>query len=201
MIPDEIDLLKRLRNHDPDALAGVFDAYADRLFRLAVSILRDDTEAEGVVQDTFVRLIESLDRLEGRAAIGTWLYRVAYNLAVDRVRRRRVVLTIDDDFADQEDTELPPPVVLSDWSSAPEEVFSTEEARSELRRTLDTLPEKLRTVFTLREIEGLSTLETAEVLGIEAGAVKVRLHRARLILREELSGYFAEWTAVTGGKR
>ncbi|HEC22207.1 MAG TPA: sigma-70 family RNA polymerase sigma factor [Chloroflexi bacterium] len=185
----EQELLAALREGDAEAFAALFEAYSDRLFRVAVGVLGDEDEAEGVVQDTFLRLFESLDRFEGRSKLGTWLYRVAYNASLDRLRKRRPTRPIDDD---PDEGELPAPAILVDWSHIPESLLDTAEAQAELEAAIAELPESLRSAFVLREIEGLSTRETAEVLEISEGAVKVRLHRARLLLRERLAGYFAE---------
>ncbi|RMF05793.1 MAG: sigma-70 family RNA polymerase sigma factor [Chloroflexi bacterium] len=194
---DERDLIAALRQKDPHAFATLFDAYSDKLFGLAVGLLHDEDEAEGVVQEAFLRLFEGLDKFEGRSRLGTWLYRVAYNASIDRLRKRRPTRPLADEL-DAGDDSLPMPAIFTDWSSAPEPLFASAEAHAELERAVARLPESLRAVFILREMEGLSTTETAEVLGINTGAVKVRLHRARLLLREHLSGYFAERVAAGG---
>jgi RNA polymerase sigma-70 factor (ECF subfamily) len=181
---DDRELLEGLRRRDPEAFKTCFDRYSDRLFRVAVSLLKDEDEAESVVQDAFIRLFEKLDDFEGRSSLGTWLYRVTYNGAIDRLRRRRPALYLDG--ADPLD-ETPTPVVLTDWRQWPERVLSQAEVAAELEKAIDGLPEMYRAVFVLREIEGLSTRETADVVDASAGTVKVRLHRARLFLRERLS--------------
>ena len=187
----EADLLAALRRREPEAFTTLFEAYSDRLFRLAVGLLNDEDEAESVVQDAFLRLFESLDRFEGRSKLGTWLYRVTYNASIDQLRKRRPVQPLAH-LPEAEDDAPLMPVILTDWTHAPEPVFASAEAQAELERAIADLPERLRSVFILRELEGLSTAEAAEVLGINEGAVKVRLHRARLALRERLSAYFAE---------
>jgi RNA polymerase sigma-70 factor (ECF subfamily) len=192
-MPNEQTLLSGLRQKDPQAFATLFEQYSDKLYRLAVGLLGDEDEAEGVVQDTFLRLFEKLDGFEGRSKLGTWLYRVAYNISVDRLRKRRPVQSLVTE--DGADDELFMPAILTDWSRAPEPLFAGVEAQAELERAIGQLPESLRAAFLLREVEGLSTAESANVLGIKEGAVKVRLHRARLLLREQLSSYFGELIA------
>jgi len=187
---DELQLIERLKQRDPDAFAAVFNQHSDRLYRLALGILKNGTEAEGVVQDTFVRLIENLDSFEGRSSLGTWLYRVAYNTAVDRWRKWRPTRQLVEEYDDSED--LPTPTVYLDWTHAPEDLLESAEVRAYLSEAVDALPEPLYSVFTLRELEGLSTAETSDVLGISEANVKVRLHRARLALRESLAVYFDE---------
>jgi RNA polymerase sigma-70 factor, ECF subfamily len=187
---NEQELLSALRNRDADAFAILFETYSDRIYRLAVGLLEDETEAEGVVQDAFMRLFEKLDQFEGRSKLGTWLYRVAYNLCQDRLRKRRPVSSLAMDIDDDE--AIPIPAIYVDWSQVPERYLSEAEITAELDRAIATLPSKLKAVFMLREIEGLSTKECAEVLEISDSAAKVRLHRARLLLREQLAMYFTE---------
>lgn len=190
-MPDEPHLITALRQKDSTAFATLFETYSDKIFRLAVGLLGDEDEAEGVVQESFLRLFEKLGQFEGRAKLGTWLYRVAYNASVDRLRRRRPHYPLIEESNEQEDSPILP-VLLTDWSQSPDLLFASTEAGAELEQAVADLPERLRSTFILREIEGLSTAETAEVLGINEGAVKVQLHRARLLLRERLSGYFSE---------
>lgn len=187
-------LLAALRRRDPRAFAALFDAYSDKLYRVALGLLADEQEADGVVQDTFLRLFERLDQFEGRARLSTWMYRVATNLAIDRLRRRRPTVPVS--LTDDDDASLRPmPVSLADWRAGPEQQLTDDEVRAELDRAIAALPEAYRLVFMLREIEALSTEETAQVLALSAGNVKVRLHRARLFLRERLAERFAELAA------
>ncbi len=185
---NEQELLSALRRRDPAAFNQLFEAYSDKVYRLAFSQLENEDEAEGVVQDAFLRLFERLDQFEGRSRLGTWLYRVAYNLCQDRLRQRRPLFSLDEE---NDDNVLPVPTLLLDWAELPERYLSAAELSAELDRAIAALPPRLKAVFVLREMEGLSTQECAEVLGISLSAVKVRLHRARLLLREQLAVYFA----------
>lgn len=175
------------RPADPQALAALFEAHADRVYRLALSLLRDPGAAEDVVQETFLQAITHLEEFQGRSSLGTWLYRIAHNASIDRLRRR-----VDDPLPGEGDNDAPAPMPHSfiDWAGTPEELVSRREVRGQLDAAVDQLPESLRSAFWLRDIEGLSTEEAAEVLQISPGAVKVRLHRARLTLREQLAAYF-----------
>jgi len=182
---DDADaMLTALRRRDPDAFAYLFEQYSDKIYRLSISMLKNEAVAEGVVQDTFLRLIERLDQFEGRANLGTWLYRIAYNLSVDRLRKREPDLVLEDE---PEDGRLPAPVYLADWQQWPEQLLTDAEVTAELDKAIAALPEKFRVVFVLREIEGLSTHATAKITGLSSSATKVRLHRARLFLREHLT--------------
>jgi len=184
--------LDALRAGDPAALAALFEAFADRIYRLALSVLRDPAAAEDIVQETFVSAITHLDRFEGRSSLGTWLYRVAYNASLDRLRRRREEPLPADEPEDEAGEAIPLPRSLVEWTVTPEQRLADGEVAAELDRAIGELPESLRVVFLLRDIDELSTHDTAEALGLSEGAVKVRLHRARLALRERLSVYFSE---------
>lgn len=132
-------------------------------------------------------LIEQIDRFEGRSAIGTWLYRVAYNECMMRVRSIRPVVEID--ALDEPDSM---PTHFVDWSAVPDAVIESGEAADEMERAITRLKPELRACFLLRDVDELSTAEAAHILGITEGACKVRLHRARLALREMLASYFEE---------
>ena len=188
-------LLTDLRNREPDAFAYLFEHYSDKIYRLAISMLKQEAAAEGVVQDTFLRLIERLDQFEERSQLGTWLYRIAYNLTVDRLRKRKPELELGDE---PEDGRLTAPVNLVDWQQWPENLLADAEVTAALDDAIAALPEKFRIVFILREVEGLSTQETAEITSLSLSATKVRLHRARLFLREHLTqSLFAVGTEIT----
>jgi RNA polymerase sigma-70 factor (ECF subfamily) len=189
--------LDALRSGDPQALAALFEAYADRIYRLALSLLRDPSAAEDIVQETFVSAITHLDRFEGRSSLGTWLYRVGYNASLDWLRRRRDEPLPPDEPGDESDA-VPLPRSLVEWTLTPESRQAEGEMAAELDRAIGELSEGLRVVFLLRDVDELSTQETAEALGLTEGAVKVRLHRARLALREKLADYFAERTPQEG---
>jgi RNA polymerase sigma-70 factor (ECF subfamily) len=186
---DDAQLLIALRQRDPAAFAQLFELYSDKVYRLALGLLEDENEAEGVVQDAFMRLLEHLDQFEGRSKLGTWLYRVAYNLSIDQLRKRQQLLSLVDE-GDYES--IPMPSVLTDWREVPETWLDSSELSAELDRAIASLPAKLKTVFILREIEGCSTAECSQILAISESAAKVRLHRARLLLRERLAEYVKE---------
>jgi RNA polymerase sigma-70 factor (ECF subfamily) len=189
--------LDALRSGDPQALAALFEAYADRIYRLALSLLRDPAAAEDIVQETFVSAITHLDRFEGRSSLGTWLYRVGYNASLDWLRRRKDEPLPPDEPGDESD-DVPLPRSLVEWTLTPESRQAEGEMAAELDRAIGELSEGLRVVFLLRDVDELSTQETADALGLTEGAVKVRLHRARLALREKLADYFAERTPQEG---
>jgi RNA polymerase sigma-70 factor, ECF subfamily len=188
---DDAELLAGLQCHDPRAFETFFETHVDRVYRIAAGILGDDADAQEVVQATFLSAFEAIDRFEPRARLGTWLYRIAYNHALMLVRRRHPTDPLPD-----EDAALPMPASLVDWSTLPEERLLGAEAQEALKAAIAELPPGLRAAFVLRDIEGLSTAECSQVQGISDAACKVRLHRARLALREQLSAYFGEWVAA-----
>jgi len=190
---DESDLIRRLRQGDKHACAECIDRHSAGVYRLALRMVSDPHEAEDIVQETFLSAFKAIASFEGRAGLGTWLYRIAYNTALMRLRKKQpLYVPIDTPTTPDEEENFTAPVQLFDWCCLPEEDFQTREARTELERAISELPETLRTVFVLRELEGLSTEETAQVLNVSVSNVKVRLHRARLWLRERLAGYFTE---------
>ena len=188
-------LFERIRGGDKAACGECVDIHSPAIYRLALRLTQDEAEAEDVVQETFLNAFKAIDRFEGRSELGTWLYRIAYNAALGRLRHRKVdMVPVDEAAADSEGALVPQQ--LFDWCCLPDQDFKTGEARAEMQAAIAELPEKLRAVFVLRELEGLSTQETAEALGLSVENVKTRLHRARLWLRERLSGYFTELVYV-----
>jgi RNA polymerase sigma-70 factor (ECF subfamily) len=181
--------VRRLQAGDKAACAQCVELHSPGVYRLALRLLGDEAEAEDVVQETFLSAFRAIDAFEWRAGLKTWLFRITYNAAMMRLRKHRTVTVSVDEAADDDGAA---PRELFDWCCLPEQDFETAEARSELERAIQALPERLRAVFVLRELEGLSTEQTAETLGISLENVKTRLHRARLWLRERLAGYFAE---------
>lgn len=185
-----------LRQGDRETFARLVDAYSPQIYRLALRMLRDPQEAEDVLQDTFLSAFRGLGSFEGRSGPGTWLYRIATNQALMRLRLRRPEEVSVDDPVAGSDGDLPRQ--LFDWCCLPEEDFMTGEAQAELDSSIEELSPALRSVFVLRDLQGISTQETAEILGISEAAVKTRLLRARLKLRERLSAYFTERAREAG---
>lgn len=183
------EIVARLKAGDMSACADCIELHSDALYRLAWRLLGNEAEAEEVVQETFLSAFKSLDSFDGRSTLGTWLFRITYNAALMRRRRRQEATLPVDDLLENE---YSMPQQLFDWCCLPEKDYLSSEAQSKINEAIQQLPETLRVVVQLRDIEGLNTAEVAEILDISDGAVKVRLHRARLALRESLSGYFEE---------
>ena len=174
------------------ACADCIALHSDSLHGLALRLLNDETEAEDVVQETFLNAFKSIRSFDGRSSLGTWLFRITYNNAMMRLRKHKPDVVEIDQPIYSEGKEIPRQ--LFDWCCLPEEDFMTAEAQEKIQLGIRQLSEPLRVVFILRDIEGLFTMEVAQILDLTESAVKVRLHRARQALRESLSGYFTEWT-------
>lgn len=180
-----------------DAYTEIVERHSATVYNLALRLMADPHEAEDVMQETFISAFRALPRFEGRSQLGTWLYRIAYNAALMRLRKRRVRTESLDEPGVAEGGDLAPRQ-FADWTALPDKLLLRRELRDSLNAALLTLPESLRGVFVLRDIEGLSTAETAAALGLTETNVKVRLHRARLALRERLSAYFASGAPSIG---
>jgi RNA polymerase sigma-70 factor (ECF subfamily) len=186
---NEAALLDGLRAHEPDACTCMVKHFASLVYARALRMLADPDEAENVLQLTFIRACEKIDTFEGRCGLGTWLFRIATNEALMQLRRVAPITAIDALDAGIQPDDLPHN--LQAWPIDPARAALDEELRVQLEAALATLPDGLRVVFVLRELQGLSTEEVAAALGLGESAVKVRLHRARLRLRELLAGYLA----------
>jgi RNA polymerase sigma-70 factor (ECF subfamily) len=190
----EADLLAGLQDGEPAAYRRLVELNSGNVYNVALKLLGDEQEAEDVLQETFLNAFRSIDRFEGRSKLSTWLYRIAYNASLMRLRKRKqmTAFSLDQPPTAMDGIDLNEPRHLVDWSQVPDDQLLTAEARWEMERAIADLPETLRSAFVLRDVQGLSGAETAEVLGISVQAVKNRLHRARLRLRDRLSEYFVE---------
>jgi RNA polymerase sigma-70 factor (ECF subfamily) len=190
-------LVDRARSKDEAAFEELVGRYEDKLYRLAMRFVRNETDAQEILQDAFLSAWRNLPTFEGRAQFGSWMYRVTVNAALMllRSRNRHPEVTVDD----VEPSVLNDAVAESgqtlrsstDWSQRPDDQLQSEEIRRHIQVSVDALPDGLRTVFLLRDVEELSTEDTAEILGLSVPAVKTRLHRARLALREAIGRYFS----------
>jgi RNA polymerase sigma-70 factor (ECF subfamily) len=185
-------LIERLRGGDTIALEGLMERFAPRVHRLALGITHNEADAEEVVQDVFLSLFRKIDAFEGRAALGTWIYRITVNAALIKRRGKRAALEVllEDHlptFREDGHREGDRAMLLADWSESPEEELLSKEGRAALRRMIASLPDHYRLVLLLRDMEELSNEETAEILGDTVASVKSRLHRARMALREQVT--------------
>ncbi len=183
--------LQLLRAGDRAEVARLVDAYSTQIYRLALKMLSNPQDAEDVLQNTFMKALQALPNFEGRSSLSTWLYRIAVNEALMSIRRSKpeVSATLQSDDEDEAEQIL---TSFSDWCCLPESELMSTEAQNHLDKAVQMLPEKLRIVFILRDLEGLSIRETSEALDLTETTVKTRLLRARLKLREMLSAYYGE---------
>ena len=183
--------LEALQAGDRAEFARMVDAFSTQIYRLALKMLGVEQDAEDVLQNTFLKAMQSIKNFEGRSSLSTWLYRIAVNEALMMLRRQKPTVHVAMDYEDDDD-ELQHPTQFTDWCCLPEDELLSAESKGHLDKAIRQLPEKLQVVFLLRDIEGLSIRETSETLGLTETAVKTRLLRARLNLREQLSLYYGE---------
>lgn len=192
-MPNEISL-DALIAGDRVEFARLVHTYSGSIYRLGLKMLGNPQDAEDVLQNTFVNALMHVARFEGRSNIATWLYRIAANEALMLIRKRKSEVSLEQESQDGEEENLEDvkPRVFADWSGLPEDVLLSSEGKKHLDAAIQMLPETLRIVFVLRDIEGLSIKETADTLNLTETNVKTRLVRARMHLREQLSKYYME---------
>src|SRR4051794_36889873 len=179
----DADLVQRARGREEAAIRAIMQSNNRRLYRIARGILRNDSEAEDVVQETYVRAFTHLESFRGDSSLATWLARIAMNEALGRLRRQRPSV---------EFSSLPPGVLEAQIiqfphsSEDPEKTMAQREIQHVVEHAIDDLPEAFRIVFITRVIEGMNVEETAELLDLKPETVKTRLHRARTMLRENV---------------
>ncbi len=186
----DAELVRRAKAGDLDAFETLTNRHEQRVFSLAMRMLRQEQDAEDVTQQTFLSALENLNGFRGEASFSTWLLRIATHAALKIIRKRQGLDTISLDAATEADggfDSVPRPEFIADWRQSPEELIHRNEVQRLLDGALAQLDEKHRLVFLLRDVEGFSIRDTAEALGVSEGNVKVRLLRARLQLREQLT--------------
>ncbi|MGE5379052.1 MAG: RNA polymerase sigma factor [Bacteroidota bacterium] len=186
--------VEKLVAGDRAEFARLVDIYSGSIFRLGLKMLGNPQDAEDVLQNTFMNALMHLSTFEGRSSVVTWLYRIATNEALMLIRKRKPEISIELEAqeGEAESIEDLKPTVFADWSGLPEDQLLSAEGKILLDGAIASLPDSLRVVFLLRDIEGLSIKETAETLDLTETNVKTRLLRARMYLRERLSTYYAE---------
>ncbi|MBN1394629.1 MAG: sigma-70 family RNA polymerase sigma factor [Pirellulales bacterium] len=188
------DLVRKAKGGDFDAFDALVRRHQQRVFSLASRIVGQRQDAEEAVQQTFLSVVEKIADFREESAFATWLTRIATNHALALLRKRAVRRTVPlaDDRRDEDYSEVPHPEYIAQWRDTPERIAARRETRQLLNEALDRLDEKYRLVFLLRDVEGLSIEETSQALDISVSNVKVRLLRARLMLRERLTHLFGD---------
>jgi len=188
---DDSKLIERLRAGEDDAYRDLVAMHGGRLLAVARRIMRNDDDARDCIQDAFLSAFRSIDRFEGKARLGTWLHRIVVNACLMKLRasKRRPEEPVDPQLPELDrygfrigSSELPRKGV--------DEILERSELREQVRAAIDELPDSYRIVLLLRDIEEYDTAQTAEMLAMTPGAVKVRLHRARVALREQIESLF-----------
>jgi RNA polymerase sigma-70 factor (ECF subfamily) len=196
-INEDKELVERARERDVAAFEALVTRYRSKVYGLALRMMQDPSDAEEVLQESFLSAWQNLPNFRGESAFGSWLYRICANFCLMRLRRKKVETTEAEAQAqlpgpqfDSEGSLLSSPSY--DWTRGTEEKVLDNELRGAIERATDSLPDDHRTVFLLKDIEGLSYEEIAETLGTTVPAVKSRLHRARLALREAIDAFYKQ---------
>lgn len=192
-LPDET-LVERAKAKDFEAFEELVERYEDKVYRLAFRFVRNDTDAQEIVQDTFLSLWRKIDGFKGDSQFSSWLYRVTANAALMRLRSQRRHPEVSTEELEPGTLDRVEQIFgqggSDNWARRPDEELQSDELRGFIQSAVNELPDLYRTVFLLRDVEGLSTEDTAEALGVTVPTVKTRLHRARIALRQSISEYF-----------
>ncbi len=184
----ESELIRLAKSGDNGAMSALVEQHSARIYSLARRLMENDEDAEDVLQETFVIMLNKLNTFSERSSLYTWLYRIATNVALGKLRQKKYV----DNYVSVHDTEFEHVrgIDIVEWPDHLEEKVDEEEFRECLSKAMALLPENYREVFILRDLENLSTRETAKLLDISEANTKVRLMRARLFLRDQLANHF-----------
>jgi RNA polymerase sigma-70 factor (ECF subfamily) len=187
---DDLDLVHATKNGEVAAFEQLVKRYDRKLLRIAQSITHNREDSQDAVQEAFLKAYQNLSAFREDAKFSTWLFRITVNQSLMKLRKQRATreASLDEDFQAEDDML---PIEVTDWAPNPEQLYWASELRSILIKCLEELSPILRTVFVLRDIEGLTIDQTVEVLSVSETAVKARLWRARLQLRESLNTYFS----------
>ncbi len=196
VIDAESELVARAKSGDYNAFESLVDSHERRLYWIVKRIVGQQQDAEDIVQATFLSALEHLGSFRQASSFKTWITRIATNKALNLLAKRKGLpsISLDAAIAEDETGTIPHPEYIADWKEKPSALVERSELRRILDEAVDSLPEKYRLVFTLRDVEGMSVRDTAEMLGITEANVRVRLLRARLALREKLTRTFGDQT-------
>lgn len=190
---DDNVLLEELRKGSPEAVEALFERFHGKIYGLAMSILKNESDAEEAAQDVFLTVFRKADTFQGNSALYSWIYRICVNACLMRLRGKRRQETVSiEEFMPVFTEEGKHAGSVEVWGKEVERKMLNRELGQMIKKFTEDLSEKYRVVFVLSDVEGLSNEETAQILGLSVPAVKSRLHRARLYLREKLSRYLRE---------
>jgi RNA polymerase sigma-70 factor (ECF subfamily) len=188
-LPDE-KLVALAQADDERAFGELVGRYESKVYRLGIKMLRNPQDAEDVLQDTFLRAYRGIKSFKGNSTFSTWIYRITANSALMRLRKKQLP-TVSIEDSDERDA----PINIADWAPGPVEQLLNQETREAMQDAIESLPAEFGQVFVLRDVEGLSNAEVAEILDLSVAAVKSRLHRARLKVRNRLMHFFNDTRA------
>jgi len=192
IILEEEILVKKSKEGDFEAFEELVNLHEKHVYNIAWNMLRNQEDAEEVLQETFIKAYNKLNQFEGRSKFSTWLYRIATNEALMIIRKKNPVqpVSLDEPIDDGYRTKIRRELI--DWKENPQDIYLKKELKEKIDYIIYSLPEDYRSVFVLRDIQGFSGEKVSEILSITIPAVKARLHRARLYAREILNDYFKE---------
>jgi RNA polymerase sigma-70 factor (ECF subfamily) len=185
--PKDDELVQRAQQDDERAFGELVRRYESKVYSLALRMVRNPEDAEDVLQDTFLRAFRGIKSFQGNSTFSTWIYRIAANSALMRLRKKQLP-TVSIEDANERET----PISITDWRPGPVEQLLTRETLRAMEDAIESLPPEFRQVFILRDVEELSNAEVAEILDLSVAAVKSRLHRARLKVRNRLASFFSD---------
>jgi RNA polymerase sigma-70 factor (ECF subfamily) len=191
--PTDSELVTAAKAGDNDAFGQLVERHEANVYGLCLKMLKNPEDAEDCLQEVFIKAYKALPTFREEARFSTWVYRIATNAALMRIRKKKLDTVSLDQPLELGETKVPRDVV--DWTTDPSSSLMSEELRTVLTQHINELPPNNKIVFVLRDVHGLTTEETASVLGLSVPAVKSRLHRSRLYLRERLSEYYAKGEA------
>jgi RNA polymerase sigma-70 factor (ECF subfamily) len=186
-VPNDEELVQRAQQDDERAFGELVRRYEHKVYSLALRMVRNPEDAEDVLQDTFLRAFRGIKSFKGNSTFSTWIYRIAANSALMRLRKKQLPTVSIEDASERE-----APIAIADWKPGPVEQLLTQETFRAMEDAVDSLPAEFRQVFILRDVEELSNAEVAEILDLSVAAVKSRLHRARLRVRNHLVSFFSD---------
>ncbi|MCM8785165.1 MAG: sigma-70 family RNA polymerase sigma factor [Candidatus Omnitrophica bacterium] len=185
---NELELVEKAKSGDNKAFEELVKRTQNKIYNLGLKILGNKDDAADLLQETYIKAYESLPNFEGKSSFYTWLYRIATNFALMKLRKEKYKKISINEIKQASNGNYK--LEISDWSNNPQIQYRNEELKEILNEAINSLPPKYKTIFILHDIEGLSLSEISEILSLSIPTIKTRIHRSRLYLREKLSEYF-----------
>ena len=186
----DVALVNLLKEGSTPAFQEIVSRYTQKVHNLSMRITRNEEDTEEILQDVFVAVYKKIDKFEGKSAFSSWLYRITANTAFMKLRKRKQTPAVSLEEAGPGATENLTHETREDDITA---LSTRHELRAELQQAIDKLPEEYRTIFLLRDVDGMSTCEVAKILKLSVPAIKSRLHRSRLMLRKRLQNFYNDY--------